>query len=577
MLGQMAAFPPPGIPSQPESDLIGRAKVQSTEHPRMLPPQTPSGVPRPTFGMCAAACGLLVALYCLSLACLFPGYLHPLTPFHVDFYRYVGDRTIPWMAILKSYPRPAAYAAEKVLATWGLPGFMLGEIAVSLASIVLTAALVLRLTPQLIALPFASFTLYCVLLVAHPDFYFEHRHDEPAEVSYFFLLLAFHLWMTYSHKRRWWLLPPILVSGILFAFSKETFYLALPCLIAALCIRQRSQWKRHASFGLMLLSLCAASLAWARHLSSPFVDPHAAATDPYHVDLSIRSLFHWFWFYVRHLYTPGSAALVLLALSLSRRRKPLFAVGLLFVLAGLGALAPHAALPRHIFEEYSWVGAPLALAPVLFVFSLQIDQRIMAGVSLLLCAICLWGPQGYKRRYGAYIDRWNIEQESINFNLLQSMERLRAIPAGSNVLIAGLETPFVPWAVPDFVHIALGNDKRWKVVLTPGDLKYQSERSTLIALPEVDPKAFDYVARYGPDGKLQSVQGKQWASQIGDPALVVPRLAEAQREISGPSPHAATFDRAIEAFLTWGAWDDAARAIAAAKAKGIVVRVPARQ
>ncbi len=128
-----------------------------------------------------AAIALTLAIYWVCLRFLFPGYFEPLSPFHLDFYDYVAASQRTFLQVLLRFPRPVSYETMKLLGSMGLSGLMAGELAIALGNVLLTLCLVRRLfrfySPWLLA----SLPAYLFLLFAHPEFYFEHRHDLPAE------------------------------------------------------------------------------------------------------------------------------------------------------------------------------------------------------------------------------------------------------------------------------------------------------------------------------------------------------------------------------------------------------------
>ena len=92
-----------------------------------------------------ALAALSLGMYGICLRFLFPGYFAPLSPFHIDFYEYVGAAEKSFALLAAHYPRPVSYMAMKILAAAGLRGFMAGAIALAIANLLLTVALTCRL------------------------------------------------------------------------------------------------------------------------------------------------------------------------------------------------------------------------------------------------------------------------------------------------------------------------------------------------------------------------------------------------------------------------------------------------
>ncbi|MBV9084170.1 MAG: hypothetical protein JOZ62_15950, partial [Acidobacteriaceae bacterium] len=309
-------------------------------------------------------CGSTVLLYWLCLQFFFPHYFNPLAPFHVDCYLYAAERAHSLQFLILHYPRPAAWAAMHLLAYLGFRGLMAGEIVIAVAGVLLTIALAARLFGLTDTAIVEATVLYCFLLFAHPDFYFEHRHDLPAEVSYLFLMLALHGCISWVRSRSLPALVGAVVCAVVFVFAKETFFLSAVCLMLGLTWTDRRHRRDYAAFTSLFIVLEVASLAWARHGNSPFVNLQATGQDAYRIDLSPGSLFPLYWYYLRHAFTPAAAVLVIGSVWISRKRNDL-ALNLGFLVAGLAPYLLHAALPNHTYEEYAWIGAPLAYTPLL--------------------------------------------------------------------------------------------------------------------------------------------------------------------------------------------------------------------
>ena len=141
---------------------------------------------------------------------------------------------------------------------------------------------------------------------------------------------------------------------------------------------------------------------------------NASAESPYQMTFDPATIWHDFLFYVSHLLNPALALLALLAvLSLwPNRRQFILAVALL--LAGFAAFATHSMLPHHLLREYSWVAAPLLLAPLLAVGSLAANSRwrsVQFGILILLAGFAIAGPAGFRDAYQTDDAHWIVAED----------------------------------------------------------------------------------------------------------------------------------------------------------------------
>jgi hypothetical protein len=470
-------------------------------------------VPRTALFWLACA-ALTLAIYWICLRFLYPGYFAPLSPFHVDFYDYTAVRERGFFEVLRFYPRPVSYLGMKVLASGGLTSLMAGGVAVALIDIMLTLAVARRMlqldSPWLLA----SHALYAFLLFAHPQFYIEHRHDLPAELSWFFLAFSLLAWMSWVENRKPAMLALAVLCAVLFAFAKETYFVSAPILVFAMAIVSRPERRRHLAFATFLLLVELASFAWTNHVNSPFVNLKAGADSTYHISLAPGSVARTYWFYLAQLVNPFLIAIAGLGLLAAWRPRRLFTLTSAWVVAGVAVFATLAVLPNHKFEEYAWAAAPLFLAPVLPLcepgFSWHRKLRWKAvpiGLAAVLCVLAVFGPAGYSRQYQSDAGRWWVAQDRRAAAIRDSLERLRTIPRPARVLVTGLEDPLLPWEVKDFVQREFGDRILWTVAFPP-DVSYRrtSDLVKFANAADVRLSGFDYVAAYHADGHLAGIR-----------------------------------------------------------------------
>jgi hypothetical protein len=513
----------------------------------------------------------IAAAYWICLRYLYPGYFSPLSAFHIDFYEYASFRDKQLSQILK-YPRPAAYYAMKVLSLGGLYGSMAGGIAVALAGIGLTVVLVRQLAATALArLPLAAL-LYALLLFAHPDFYFEHRHDLPAEVSYLLAIGSLICWKEFLKRRRQALGIGMLVAAfclvVLFAFAKETYYGSVLCLIAGMVWLDRQNAKQHLGFFCVVAAVEAASFFWTAHLNGPFVNTHAAAENTYRMVLAPASLIKTYWYYWSHLVNPF--LLLLLGwveyLLKGRARDPLIAGT--FILAGMAAFGPHAVLPNHMFEEYAWVAAPLLLAPILLIGNVTGWRALVVGA---LAVLTVFGPAGYRASYQSPELAFELMQDKTGRNLARSIKKLHTIPPDTRVLVVGLDATYVPFQSESFMLEEFGERNIWTLVGGP-DIQERKPNRVMraVSVDRVQLDAYDQLVTFDSDGVLQSIRAVSSvpAAEREKPYLLVPQL-KSYAEFAEMYPREGYRKfMAANVCLDWGLWSEAQRYLAGAAETG---------
>ncbi|MGP8244461.1 MAG: hypothetical protein ACLQVN_08060 [Bryobacteraceae bacterium] len=524
-----------------------------------------------------ALVALSLGVYGLCLRFLFPGYFAPLSPFHIDFYEYVGAAEKSFAQLAAHYPRPVSYMAMKILAAAGLRGFMAGAVALTIVNLLLTVALAARLLRCRSRWTLGIAAVYFLLLFAHPEFYFEHRHDFPLEVSAFFLLLALLAWTSWvddgagrPSRPAWQLAAAILCAG-LFAFAKETYFLSAACLLLGLAIASRPHRKQHLGFLAVVVAFEALSVAWTRHVNSPFVNAGAGASSAYHVNLAPGSIAETYWFYLAHLFGPALAVLVAWSIAATWRDRHRFWLALSLAAAGLAALVPHAVLPNHKFEEYAWAAAPWLLAPILALGETsrrRLPARMAALAALAIAAIA--APMGYLSQYNSDVLRWMVNEDKTSGALADSLPAFAALHRPARVLVAGLDDPSVPWQNYDFVRFEFGAGLHWTVLLPPSAELRRSNRLVAFAAPAgIDLANFDYLARYRSGGRLVAIRPvSDIPANASLPELLVPGLEAREKQLRRNPEDAFRYLDCAAVAIDWGLWPEAKRWLDRAAARG---------
>jgi hypothetical protein len=150
---------------------------------------------------------------------------------------------------------------------------------------------------------------------------------------------------------------------------------------------------------------------------------------------------------------------------LYRRREQMIMAGAL-VFAGVCALLPYSVLPNHLDSMYAWTGAALAFSPVLF-FSRPFNRQEMwrtvavyGGVSVLALLSIRTSTAQYEEH------RWNITQEQINRNIIDSYPVLKGLDGSvKQVLVTGLDMPFQPFHTASYIRAEFGAEREWTVLI----------------------------------------------------------------------------------------------------------------
>ena len=450
------------------------------------------------------AVAIVVLAYLLCLQFAFPGYIHPLTPHHNDFYfppglSYDGHSLLEKLA----WPRPLGFLAFQFLGKFGLHGYLFILVCIALANAALMIALVRRILARRVY--WMAALVYCALLFAHPDFYMDYLHDAFATLSLFYLLLAMHAWYEYRQTGRDRYVICCGVLMLLLAFTKETYFLSALCLLSfEVALRQKKQRQAAAMILGVSLALFIAAAVTNTYSLKNVVQLDTGGAAPYHFSLAPANLFSGVLFYSVHLFPIVALIAVAAAFALAPDHR-LEALGIF--LAGVCAVFPHALLPNHTDSMYAWTGATLAFAPVLFIprpsRAIAMNAQIAAAAALLFVFVWINRP-----RYDAH--RWAIEQEKINRNIIAAYPTLKRLNGSStNILLTGLSMPFHPFYTASYVRSEFGPRRDW-TVLVPRGQPTKSERSVQLAKPDrVNPADYDYAFGFDSDGNLIS----QWTHE----------------------------------------------------------------
>ena len=510
------------------------------------------------------------AIYWLCLRFLFPGYFAPLTPNHSDLYTPVGFLERSFLEVL-TYPRPLTYVLLRTSGLLGVRGSILVVVLAAIGAVLIASTMTVRWARARMSL--LGLACYLILVFAHPEFYFEHRHDSPGVFSCALVLLAAEFWRRWLIEFRWRQLVGCFALTLALGLVKETYFPSLLVLLITLTVAER-QWRLRrivpalagvcALLGLSFLISAAGFRRWI-----------PAGAESYHISLAPSEVWDGFVYYLSHLFTWASALAMFVSLALLFHNRRKLTIGVGMTLAGIAALLPNSVLPNHLSEQYSWLAAPFCFAPLLLLAAPERaaaphinDARetdasgLLAGKSglaglvvVFLTALSVWR---YFPEYASAVHQWGIAQELENRGIMASFAQLRRLPPGGSVLIAGVDTPLNPWIEPDFLKREFGPHE-WTVVI-PVD-RPDTELPTVAPsvhfrhAAEVNPAAFDHAFLYDEKGNLRREYDQAAlvvAARSQPEAVVVPELGPLIDQLRrSPDDHTALL-KAGELCLNWG-------------------------
>jgi tetratricopeptide (TPR) repeat protein len=437
----------------------------------------------------------LAYFFCLQV--IFPGYFHPLYPHHDDFYFPPGLSCDGHSLAEKwQWPRPLGFLATEVLGKLGLQGYLFVLVLVTLTNAALTMSLARRIFGQPISWFMAL--AYCVLLFAHPDFYVDYLHDAFGTLSYFYLILAMHAWYSYreTNQARWPVICAILLLAI--GFTKETYFVsALVFWVIQIYLCRGAQRRMSV---LMLAGSClffAAGLAANAYSMKTVLHLKTDVTSPYHVSFAPAAMVRGFWFYASRLFHPAVLVLALGGIAvLYRRREQMIMVGAL-VVAGVCALLPYSVLPNHLDSMYAWTGAALAFSPVLF-FSRPFNRQEIWRTAAIYAGVAALAFLSIRTSMAQYEEhRWNIAQEKINRNIIDSYPALKGLDGSvRKVLVTGLDMPFHPFHTASYIRSEFGAAREWTVLIPEGAAAAKSY-APVRSCPPSSVRLIDYDVTFG--------------------------------------------------------------------------------
>jgi hypothetical protein len=401
-----------------------------------------------------ASLGLLAGVvHGLALIFVFPGFYAPTLFDHSDFYIPLAlfHGSLGFLSTL-SWPRPVGTAYLYATGALGLQGSVLATLGLIFFNVTSIEMIVRRACQLELTIPFfVGAAAFDLLIFAQPFFFTFAIHDALAQVSFFFLCLAFVLIVVRPSVG----LPELVAFGVLSlcAFlAKETYAVSAVWLAFVIgYARRRGGIATAFTPALVVVVAFAAAAAYNLRVNSPFIagpsDPHAPYSQTHNI---------WIVFSQFRNYIDAGLPLAIIGLLLS-----LFIVCCIFLpqsrmrwaalalpVAGIAAMLPNSVLPNHYFPGYSWDMGYLLFAPVLLLPNIARTSGLARGaVAVLVLACAAMLPHFLQSRYAS--NAWSLAEATILRNMDRSLDVLTAAsgfgPDHRRVLVTGLPPPFSPF------------------------------------------------------------------------------------------------------------------------------------
>ena len=503
---------------------------------------------------------LVAALYWVCLQFVFPGFFAPTDPLHSDYYlppALVADEEPIWSKM--DYPRPAGFFALWVFGHAGLQGATALIIGVSLLNAALVVELWQRLASGMIG--WAAVALFTAHLFGHPQAYVNHAHDAMAALSLLYLLLAMHAWENWLRSQRsGWLLASVPLLALL-VLTKETYFLAALLYWLWQVFRVEATRRRTAIGALLVIGVFElAGAAVSIGGRQGFVQSDRDPTHPYFIDASPGSVLSSLGTLLSHQLPLTSILLLGLALAVAWTQRETLRPALMFLVAGVSALLPHALLPNHLEPNYGWVGATLTFSPILLVGMVSATRTWMRwALPTVATLLVIAGWTLDRKLYEAH--RWQVDQQVILGNICDSFDLLRQAPDGaSDILITGVRSLHSPFHVPaykDYVAYELGRDRRWSVVMLREGPRGGDGLVRRVGLEDVALPSFDYAYAFQANGTLASAYNREHLEKAEQDTelrdrILIPDLAMVQKQLKNEPDKWYHHQEAGSLYWDWG-------------------------
>lgn len=406
-----------------------------------------------------------------ALYFIFPGYYHPLSFHHSDFYIPAAFVYAPGnhysFASLLHWPRPLFMCFYKFTGYFGYAGSIAWVVAIVFFNCALTALLFARLlTLKVDGKFYLLFALYCFLLFTQPYFYTFYSQDIGSQLSYLLLLVGAFIFFALNQRQIIWAALALLVLSTSAFLVKETYILSIGFVTFCWFVFYlKKDLIKAIAPGVAVFIAAIISILFNLKAKSVFVNLNARQGSDYDMNLNLASILQELKAYAGQGLTPlVIIALGFIAFVIYKKSKNKLPFAGFFICIGFAVLAwlPNALLPFHHYQGYSFNGLYVCFSVLFIVFKLMQNQELHQRLFLIILMLLLISPLSSIKKYRDDRNQWVLAMEGVQKNLLASFQQATAqlLPLNHpvKVLITGISSPFHPFAFPESIRSFPGGD-----------------------------------------------------------------------------------------------------------------------
>lgn len=525
---------------------------------------------------------LTVVCYFITLRFIYPGFFHPLAPWHEDNYGYYtmvsGEQK--WDSLINE-SRFVVLIVLGLFSSLSFDGFNLCLIGISLLGIALTVYLIKQITKINFSWPIVI--IYLINIFAHPAFYFNYTFDIFDTISYIFLVLIMISWYKYNRLENKIIFFGMSVLPFLCLLSKETFTISLLLFWLFQVIFSNKKKASTIQFVISIIASVVSIIHSNEH--SGFVDPNANAASPYFISTDPASIAHVMLVYLKEWVNVGFLVIVIFSLVLCWLLKSYIKESILFILMGLSAYLPYSVLPNHVFSFYSWLSVPLSYCAVLFIHPSVIDRfkslefpfrswKLNSNVVrysfyVLIVLMTILGLK-LNSAYSYNDNSFNLLQQKINANVLNNFKIINDnVKPGDKVLVTGLYSPYNAFTDPTFILETFNRykDVDWTLATLNEEESMSQDGFTKKKITATDLGSFDKIFCFNEMGQLIRIMDRTQINQINKDnsgseitdmdVLLYPKLGDLRKELEHDPSNSAYLMEVGQVYMDNGLLDKA--------------------
>lgn len=480
---------------------------------------------------------------------IFPGFLDPFAPSHLDLFRYFLISQDQWAYRGWLTPRPLMIAFLHIAGIFRDPSLI--WFILSLTSLVFATALLLLL--QRLGKYRAnniSVLLYSTIIFSLPTSFEIYQLDYGGMLAGVLSVVAILIWF-YFYKTN--PLKAFSLSLLIYWISLETkptfaasiLFLAL---LQLLFYRDRkSLLLLGGVFGVSILVVLK-----DRFLGSPFLD-FGGGTGVYSVKVNLTQNIDALWVYISRAVPQELLPGLLFAYYIfSHVFKRGWGIIVLLLLLAISSIMPMVLIPNRTLDLYAWYCGMLICIPFLYIF--QADTSTYANTNpfinkiskalLPVCLVITFAAMSIGSKLHSDQAIYDNFISSYNGNVVASLEKLSDqninyhFASSEKILVAGLRGPFHPFRNRKYILNATHLPDTYTLLLRKSETAWNnmsSEMGPAIYSSELDLDSFDYFIIYDQDGHLTDILSQEDIKAIPKweviPSLVCNLNSAAQNQI----------------------------------------------